>query len=205
MTAAALSAGYFETAVTQSASAEIFESVTLGEAGLAIWRRELSSETVKAAEAARQAFTNETLLLSTASVPNLNDHACFNKLPGALIKDLIGLALLFQGVARTPVIKIRLETVTDDACRLFHIDNVRLRLVTTYAGVGTQCAPPENEESAVAAQQAYDGRLDQLWAGDVALFRGKRCLNGAHVYHRSPPIGEGPNRLVCVIDETCAL
>lgn len=54
-----------------------------------------------------------------------------------LSDDIVFLARLFQSLVGAARVLVRLEAIQDDACRRFHTDNVRFRLVTTYRGPGT--------------------------------------------------------------------
>lgn len=113
------------------------------------------------------------------------------------IDDVAVLADRYRAVAGTDVIDLRLEHTTHDACWKFHIDHVKVRLVTTYAGRGTELVPQDSREEARRLQRQYEGPLQRMSAGEVAIFRG-----GAEgVVHRSPPIaGTGENRSVLVLN-----
>ena len=113
---------------------------------------------------------------------------------GALGADIAALAHIFATVAGTRTVRLRLEHINDDACRLFHVDAVRLRLLCTYAGPGTQW-------------QDAQGRLHRMARLQVGLFKGSRhptCAPG--ILHRSPPVSHLPPsrraRLLLCIDET---
>jgi len=113
---------------------------------------------------------------------------------GALAADIAALAHIFATVAGTRTVRLRLEHLNDDACRLFHVDAVRLRLLCTYAGLGTQW-------------QDAQGRLHRMARLQVGLFKGSRhptCDPG--ILHRSPPVSHLPPsrraRLLLCIDET---
>jgi hypothetical protein len=113
---------------------------------------------------------------------------------GALIADIGALAQLFAVVAGVRTVRLRLEHVDDDACRRFHVDAVRMRLLCTYAGPGTQW------------QDAH-GRLHRMARLQVGLFKGSRHPSGgAGILHRSPPVSHLPParraRLLLCIDET---
>ncbi len=117
------------------------------------------------------------------------------KWPGEVTGILLGdVAMVLAQVSRVrPLFQLRLEHVTDDACRRFHKDNTHLRLITTYTGPGTQWI------------QKTDGvqspELNTLAPFDMAIFRGQRSGGHETVFHRSPPIkGSGLSRLVMVID-----
>jgi len=113
------------------------------------------------------------------------------------IEDVADLAERFAGLAGEDVVDVRLERISTDACWKFHIDNVAIRLVTTYQGPGTEIVPDARREEARSLQRDYAGPLDRLTAGDVAIFRGGQ---GGTV-HRSPPIAEaGVDRSVLCLN-----
>lgn len=111
--------------------------------------------------------------------------------------DMLRLARLFATLTGHERVRLRLEGVTGDSCRRFHVDAVGLRLLCTYRGEGTQwtmCGP-----ECRAPHQAPTLA--------VALLKGTRhapppppgCL------HRSPPVAALPEsrraRLLLCIDE----
>ncbi len=116
----------------------------------------------------------------------------------ALIEDIDRLCGLFAPFAKTARMQFRLDVVSDDACRKFHGDYVRGRLVTTYAGPGTQWLSPRGVDQ--LAQGLEPERINLLAPGDVGIFKG-RLATGYPAIHRSPPIeGTGQKRLVLVLN-----
>jgi hypothetical protein len=112
-----------------------------------------------------------------------------------LSADMARLCCLFSQIMGVPNIHVRLEAVTSNACKKFHIDCVKARLITTYLGPGS--------EWGYAKEGTIPKRIHQLSTGDVALFKG--CLfpgfQMPQVLHRSPPIaGTGMTRLVLCVD-----
>ncbi|MFI0397385.1 DUF1826 domain-containing protein [Paracoccus jiaweipingae] len=110
----------------------------------------------------------------------------------ALADDIATLAQALAGVTGQTRLTLRLDPVSTDACRRFHIDNVRARLLCTYRGQGTQLAAP-----------GRDATPDQLPTGAAAILRGARWpgAQATGLRHRSPPIaGSGETRLLLVID-----
>ncbi|WP_448585128.1 DUF1826 domain-containing protein [Thermaurantiacus sp.] len=111
-------------------------------------------------------------------------------LGAALAADIRMLGALLADIARPATVRVRLEIVTGNACTRFHADFVRLRLLTTYAGPGTQWCPA-----------GAMGSVRALAAGDVAIFKGRLALPDVPILHRSPPIaGKGIRRLVLALD-----
>ncbi len=112
-----------------------------------------------------------------------------------LIDDAAALADIFAGLMRTQYLLLRLDVVTTNACRKFHIDAVTARLVCTYRGTGTQYG--------VSTDGAEPKRVFTVPTGAPILLRGtlwpQRPKSG--LLHRSPPIeGKGETRLVLVLD-----
>lgn len=113
-------------------------------------------------------------------------------LPPALAADIDDLVRCFAALTGRASVRLRLEVVEGDACRKFHADYTDVRLVTTYAGPGTDiCRTP-----------AEDALVTRIGTGDVALFKGKLFPGEPPVLlHRSPPIeGTGERRVVLVLD-----
>lgn len=115
-------------------------------------------------------------------------------LPADLAQDVLHLARRFAALVRCEEIGIRLEGVTTNACRKIHADYTDIRLITTYAGQGTQVLPAESEPEV--------RNLWQVPAGWIGLFKGRLFKTGhPPCFHRSPPVGDsGEKRLVLVID-----
>jgi hypothetical protein len=125
---------------------------------------------------------------SRALKSQLSRHA------GALAADIAALARLFAAVAGARTLRLRLEHIDDDACRRFHVDAVRLRLLCTYAGPGTQW-------------QDIQGGVHRMARLQVGLFKGSRHpTHRPCILHRSPPVSHLPParraRLLLCIDET---
>ena len=112
-----------------------------------------------------------------------------------LIEDIAELGSVFSKVMRAPLVRIRLDRVTDNACRKFHIDSILARLVCTYRGTGTQYG--------MSADGGDPERVFTVPTGDPILMRGTRWPDKTtcNLLHRSPPIeGSKETRLVLVID-----
>lgn len=112
-----------------------------------------------------------------------------------LIDDIAALADIFAEIMRARWLRLRLDVVTTNACRRFHIDAVTARLVCTYRGTGTQYG--------ISADGAEPSRIFTVPTGAPILLRGtlwpERPRSG--LLHRSPPIeGSGETRLVLVLD-----
>lgn len=113
----------------------------------------------------------------------------------ALIDSTATLAAQFADVMHAPWLRLRLEVVTGNACRKFHIDNVTARLVCTFRGTGTQIG--------LADGGAEPEVIHTVAQGQPIVLRGARwpATPPRALKHRSPPIeGTGETRLLLVLD-----
>lgn len=112
--------------------------------------------------------------------------------PPALERDMRFLAGLFSALSLRAIVRVRLEGITGDACRKWHADAIRLRMLCTYRGRGTEW-------------RDGDGAPSTVDAPSVALMKGEGFAKGAGCVHRSPPVSRLPEaerrRLLLVVDE----
>lgn len=112
-----------------------------------------------------------------------------------LIDDVAALSTMFATLMTTEHLRLRLEAVSTNACRKFHVDALTARLVCTYRGLGTQYG--------VSYTGADPARVFTTPTGAPILLRGTHWSEqtASGVLHRSPPIaGTGATRLVLVLD-----
>lgn len=170
------------------------------EVGLALWLRPLPAGWARALAPLRAAAP---FRVSAEGGPEEGWDALAAALPAPAPLDLLAdgrrLAHILAALSRRPRLRLRLEGVTGDACRKFHVDAVGLRLLVTYAGPGTQWTMGDPDRPETVVHEAPPGA--------VMLLRG-RARAGAHVLHRSPPLSALPcaqrSRLLLCIDEADA-
>lgn len=112
-----------------------------------------------------------------------------------LVADVNAMAGAFAAMMQAPYLRLRLDVVTTNACRKFHIDAVTARLVCTYRGTGTQYGLSVNKAEPV--------QIETVPTGAPIVLRGTRwpATPNAGLRHRSPPIeGTGETRLMLVLD-----
>lgn len=112
-----------------------------------------------------------------------------------LIDDAAALSDIFADLMQARWLRLRLQAVTSNACRKFHIDAITARLVCTYRGTGTQYG--------ISTDGLDPTRVFTVPTGAPILLRGTlwpgKPTSG--ILHRSPPIeGSGETRLVLVLD-----
>lgn len=127
----------------------------------------------------------------------------------ALGEDMTRLAALFMAVGSASAVSVRLERLEHNGCRLFHADNVQLRLLCSYVGPGTQWLD-ENVVDRRALGSKSNARICRnrkrirtLPRGAIGLFKGERWPHnaGRGIVHRSPPIAaKGQSRVLLCMD-----
>ena len=112
-----------------------------------------------------------------------------------LQQDIVGLADIFSDLMNARFLRFRLDVVTTNACRKFHIDAITARLVCTYRVTGTQYG--------VSSDGDDPRRVFTVQTGSPILLRGtlRPTKPPSSLLHRSPPIeGTGETRFVLVLD-----
>lgn len=168
----------------------------------AIWRRQIPS--------ALQAWINALdpdclprgrVILRPDTVGQTINHLCdMTQMPKGsechwLQDDITALATMFSNLMGASFLRLRLDVVTTNACRKFHIDAITARLVCTYLGTGTQYG--------VSIDGQDPRRVFTVPTGAPILLRGTLWPEDppSGLLHRSPPIeGTGETRLVLVLD-----
>jgi len=129
-----------------------------------------------------------------------------------MLEDVALLIAHFSAVAQTTELKMAFGPIRSDRCRKFHRDNLRHRLVCTYAGPGTEWVPGESVNESVLRRPPicpeeanrkivrHPDAVQRASAADVLMMKGGRHPDGTRIVHRSPPIERfGATRVVLVL------
>lgn len=190
--------------VQASAQVDVLRRIHVPEVNLAVWQRRLAGklacEAVKLVVAASGDVRLQGPADALAGMLAREMHAKgWPDVPG-LCADVAQLAEIFSAIMTSPMLSVRLDIVTGDACRKFHADYVTARLICSYTGPGSEWLGDEAAKMVAAGRPVQRRHVRQLAAGDVALFKG-RLWSDMPIIHRSPPIaGTGQRRLVLVIN-----
>ncbi len=140
------------------------------------------------------------ILPSEAVADTVRELCDMSGLPACLERDwlqndIVSLADIFSGLMSARFLRLRLDVVTTNACRRFHIDAITARLICTYRGTGTQYG--------ISTDGKDPERVFTVQTGAPILLRGtlwpERPRTG--LLHRSPPIeGTGEARLALFLD-----
>ena len=120
------------------------------------------------------------------------------------VEDIAKLIEIFLTQAACDKVQLRLDVITDNACKKWHRDCTPLRMVCTYRGPGTMWVPSDFSRQTLEKSEDEVPWASTMKTGDVAFFKGCGWPGQAHeggVVHRSPSItGQGIARLVLVLD-----
>jgi len=127
-----------------------------------------------------------------------------------LIEDIEKAAHKFLDLSQSRRLRVQFGVVDTDTCRLFHVDHVKMRLLCTYKGAGTEWLDDSNVRRAGLGRG--DNRrivrdfslVKRASPFDLLVLKGQRLFakKGGAV-HRSPPIQSiEEKRVVLKIDES---
>lgn len=181
---------------------------------LALWQRQLPAHI---ADFGRLLLSlNEPLAESLSlempsddAEPNLHGLASgFSDLEGyeGFIADVSWLVSAFACLLGARRIGLRLRVLDKAMCPRFHVDHVPVRLITTYAGIGSQWLKEgvmdRRQLGKPDAEPQDDSLIQQITSGEVALLKGEKWHGneGFGLIHRSPQPAPGERRLILTLD-----
>lgn len=181
---------------------------------LALWQRQLPAHI---ADFGRLLLSLNQPLAESLSLempgddaePNLHGLASgFSDLEGyeGFIADVSWLVSAFACLLGAQRIGLRLRVLDKAMCPRFHVDHVPVRLITTYAGIGSQWlkegAMDRRQLGKPDAEPQDDSLIQQIASGEVALLKGEKWHGneGFGLVHRSPQPAPGERRLILTLD-----
>lgn len=124
-----------------------------------------------------------------------------------VVDDIFLLSDMLTCLFNCNAVGLRLVPLTSAMCPKFHVDNIPVRLVTTYLGEGTQWLPLESVDiTPVSGRISHKPRnlddVQQLKSFDVALLKGKAWDGHEHLaaVHRSCAVEQGLQRVLLSLD-----
>lgn len=125
----------------------------------------------------------------------------------AFVEDVSHLVSAFACLFDVRTVGLRLRTLDTGMCPRWHVDHVPVRLITSYAGPGSQWLEEHQLARRYLGSPAVDTapgamQAQSLATGDVALLKGERWQGneGRGLIHRSPPLQGGERRLLLTLD-----
>ncbi|NMX67805.1 DUF1826 domain-containing protein [Pseudomonas sp. WS 5111] len=120
------------------------------------------------------------------------------------IADVAWLISAFACLLGAKRIGVRLRLLDKAMCPRFHVDHVPVRLITTYAGIGSQWLREGVMDRRQLSQADAEPteRIEQIHCGEVALLKGEkwRGNEGHGLIHRSPALAANERRLILTLD-----
>jgi hypothetical protein len=181
---------------------------------LAVWKRQLPLHIADFATLllSLNEPLGESLVLELAddeAQPNLLGLASgFSDLEGyeGFIADVSWLVSAFACLLGAQRIGLRLRVLDKAMCPRFHVDHVPVRLITTYAGLGSEWlkegAMDRRQLGNPGAEPLDDRLIQTISSGEVALLKGEKWHGneGFGLIHRSPYLDPGERRLILTLD-----
>lgn len=132
-----------------------------------------------------------------SSCRDLEGYDCF-------VADVSWLVSAFACLLGARRIGVRLRLLDKAMCPRFHVDHVPVRLITTYAGIGSQWLREGVMDRRTLSQPDAEPieRIEQILCGEVAMLKGTKWHgNEAHgLIHRSPALKNDERRLILTLD-----
>ncbi len=120
------------------------------------------------------------------------------------IADVSWLVSAFACLLGARRIGVRLRLLDKAMCPRFHVDHVPVRLITTYAGIGSQWLREGVMERRRLSQPDAEPaeRIEQIHCGEVALLKGTKWHGNENhgLIHRSPALTANERRLILTLD-----
>jgi len=122
-------------------------------------------------------------------------------------EDILHLLQYCRQLSPKQEIKVRLESVSSNGCRLFHTDKIGLRVLCTYRGEGTLWIPEHaidrtRQDRSNNSHVLDASAVESLGTGWVACLKGD-AYPGEYdtgIFHRSPPAAIEAQRILLAID-----
>ncbi|NVK72802.1 DUF1826 domain-containing protein [Marinomonas sp. CT5] len=201
-------------AVVKSAYQDVFADIYQDSISMVIWQRKLDLLTQYAESVMTSspnfAFTSQGNLeqLKTSLTKLLPDA----EHKDAFVEDVMLLVDMFACLFDLKEVGLRLNVLSSAMCPRFHVDKIPCRLISTYAGSGSEWlheAHVTRDKLGLGGKVSdYNsglkerGIINQLNAGDVALMKGDEWPTslGRGVVHRSPSASPERKRLFLSLD-----
>lgn len=116
----------------------------------------------------------------------------------------------FQILFEPAAVGIRVHALTQAMCPRFHVDQVPVRMVSTYAGAGTEWLAHADVDRGLLGRPlngqpdplARPEKIQRLPTGSIALLKGEAWMGNENrgLVHRSPPVTDSTPRWVATLD-----
>lgn len=193
---------------------DVLSEVLRDDVNLAVWQRQVPAQVSDFVMAllAKDEPLGQSIVLELASpdsalnLSGLVDH--YSNLPGqaAFLQDLSELVGAFACLFDATRIGLRLRILGKAMCPRFHVDHVPVRLITSYAGVGSEWLREGVMKRChlgnPTAEPSDPALVERAEMGHVLLAKGEKWIGneGYGLIHRSPQPPNGMVRLLLTLD-----
>lgn len=193
---------------------QVLTDVLRDDVNLAIWQRQLTVQVADFASLLLQQGEPlaESMVLELPSAdtePDLDGLvAGYSDMPGqaAFLADVAWLVRAYACLLDATRIGLRLRAMDKAMCPRFHVDHVPVRMITCFAGAGSQWlregVMPRERLGDATAEPLLAAQIEQIDTGHVALVKGEKWVGneGGGLIHRSPQPTPGERRLLLTLD-----
>lgn len=189
---------------------EVLAQIYDTQINMCILQRSIASDVRMYAAYLQQEYV-DFQLIRQVNIPSVVD-VLMGSLPAhsmrvSFIEDVAMAVDMFSCLFDLDHVGLRLLVLNKIMCPRFHVDNVPCRLVTAYAGKGTEWLNREgiiDRSTLGASKESMVGHdiVQHLSEGDVALLKGDgwEGNEGFGVIHCSPSLNDNDTRLLLTLD-----
>ncbi|AIR88815.1 DUF1826 domain-containing protein [Pseudomonas cremoricolorata] len=177
---------------------------------LAVWQRQLPAHVEDFATLVlglQQPLGDERVVEvaehEAPSLPGLLKGAIDVQGYDSFVADVEWLVAAYACLLGARRVGLRVRVLESAMCPRFHVDHVPLRLLSTYAGAGSEwLAEGAVDRSDLPRAMTSVDNIKRLCTGDVAILKGEQFEGneGHGIIHRSPQTPAGERRLLLSLD-----
>lgn len=206
-----------KTSLSRSRSYEVLTDIYKEQCNIAVWQRHQPKAFTQAicADIKLSPLKNTNIQVRIDNIGDDIAEIASDREYGEQLRAYISQTVeMFCVLFDCKKVGLRLSTLNKAMCPRFHVDRVPCRLITTFAGAGTEWIAHENvnrsklghgsggKKDNASGLYSHASVIQQLQCGDVALLKGETWdgNEGAGLVHRSPAIDADAPRLLLTID-----
>ncbi|MCP8632942.1 DUF1826 domain-containing protein [Pseudomonas mosselii] len=191
-------------------SPQVMTDILQDGVNLAVWQRRLPAQVEDFANlvlSLGQSLADERVIevdeRHPPALPGLLREAADLHGYDGFVADVAWLVAAYTCLLGARRLGVRVRVLEGAMCPRMHVDHVPVRLLSTYAGAGSEwLAEGAIDRSCLQQSPPPVDNIRRLVAGEVALLKGEKWLGneGAGLVHRSPLTPAGERRLLLSLD-----
>lgn len=191
-------------------SPQVMTDILQDGVNLAVWQRRLPAQVEDFANlvlSLGQSLADERVIevdeRHPPALPGLLREAADLHGYDGFVADVAWLVAAYTCLLGAHRLGVRVRVLDGAMCPRMHVDHVPVRLLSTYAGAGSEwLAEGAIDRARLQKSLPAVDKVRRLAAGEVALLKGEKWLGneGAGLVHRSPLTPAGERRLLLSLD-----